>query len=212
LRLGQLFLDNEKKTLKELNYQTDSDPVIVKDGFFKFYHYTHENKLPKILSQDEGLYARRKVIAAKLPEVFQGTYLVEGFMSLLPLWLTSSLYYKNLGLKLTEQYIGEILLEVTIPIDEAQIYIADYAHVLECKLLENKDIPRIGLEYDCSNGRECTQAYVNSYIPIRDYQGQHHAPVVQVIRHGKGIVIPNKYIKICKVQPRKLIRDAGDIG
>lgn len=151
----------------------------------------------------EGLWARREVACPHPPEELIGYHLVEGFIDPLPAWLTESQYYYDLGYELTRKYIGNVLLEISVPTAHFQIYIADYAHILECIMIEEEKGTGIGFDYDCSNGRECTYAYVNSYIEIHKYIDQHHAPIVQVVRHGEGIAIPSEFIKISNIQPRK---------
>jgi len=200
LRLGQTFLDNRKKSLKELNYITDQAKVnINSDKYFTFYHYTHEDKINAIMA--EGLWAYREVACPTPPEELKGCYLVEGFVEPLPSWLTTSVYLNNLGIELTNKHIGCILLEVSVSISQFKIYIADYSHILDCKMVEENKGPGIGFGYDCSNGRECTQAYVHSYLEINEYVNQHHAPLVQVVRQGSGLLIPNKFIKKSAIQP-----------
>lgn len=71
----------------------------------------------------------------------------------------------------------------------------DYAHVLECKYNKYRGTSPLGLGYDMSNGREASQAYVNSYVPAISYKCKHIAPVVQVICKGKGIAVPNEYLE-----------------
>ncbi|MCJ8010788.1 hypothetical protein MUG84_03395 [Paenibacillus sp. KQZ6P-2] len=207
MKLGQYFLDHRYKTFRDFSLETDSDQVICNEGNFTFFHYTHLGKLSMILKEEGGLWARRRVACPYPPEEFIESYLVEGFLSPLPMWLKTSTYYNDLGYELTKKFIGNLLLEVTIPIDKFNIYISDYSHILECKTLEYSSKKGIPLGYDCSNGRECTQAYVNSYIPIQDYSGQHHAPIVQVLRKGEGIAIPKKYIMICELQPLKVLKE-----
>jgi len=207
LRLGEIFLRDRQKTFKDLNFVTDADKAIINlNREFTFYHYTYEDRLPLILKENSGLWARREVACPEPPDELRDFHLVEGFLSPLPHWLSTSSYYGALGLNLVKRYIGDILLEIRIPVDQFPVYIADYAHVLECKLTEydfGLDSKGLGLGYDCSNGKECTQAYVNSYLPIHDYAGQHHAPIVQVVRRGEGIAVPSRFIKVCDVQPLK---------
>ena len=170
------------------------------DGFFTFYHYTHASHLCNILA--EGLWARREVACPQPPTHLSGTFLIEGFIDPFPDWLTQSKYYDDLGALLTIQYIGEVLLEISVPVHAFQIYIADYAHILECKRLQENKGTGVGFGYDCRDGKECTQAYVDSYVELNDYRNQHHAPIVQVVRRGEGIVIPHHYIKVSASQPR----------
>lgn len=43
---------------------------------------------------------------------------------------------------------------------------AEYAHILEYKMKILRNETGIGVVYNCSNGKESTQAYVHSYIPL----------------------------------------------
>lgn len=213
LRLGQTFIDNAKITLKEIKCFTDSDKIIINQhGEFTFYHYTHKDKVSLIMAEGSGLWARRKVACTNPPQELMDCFLIEGFLSPLPTWLSKSEYYGDLGIKLTNKYIGNVLLEVTIPLNNYFIYIGDYSHILECKLTDGNETLGIGFDYDCSNGLECTQAYVNSYLHINEYKDQHHAPIVQVVRKGEGIVVPSHFIKVSAEQPRKYLNERDDIS
>lgn len=205
--VGRAFLDNRYKTLDELGYKTDVEPMMIESGQYTFFHYTHEKYVEEILTENSGLYARRPVACPDPPAEFRDAFLVEGFLQPLPCWLSRNEYFGSLGLELVMKYIGDLLLEITVPIHFPGLYIADYAHIMECKLGSNPTARGLGLGYDCTNGKECTQSFVNSYLPISHYNGQHIAPVVQVIRKGKGLVIPREYIRVSGVQPRKNAHD-----
>lgn len=92
-----LFLQNRKRTLKDLNYSTDKAKLNVStEGYFTFYHYTNEGNIPNIMT--EGLWARREVACPHPPEELIGCHLVEGFIDPLLAWLTDScsvVIYKN---------------------------------------------------------------------------------------------------------------------
>ncbi|MFE4201679.1 hypothetical protein [Aneurinibacillus aneurinilyticus] len=173
------------------------------NGNIVFYHFTRADRLEKILSNKNGLCSYRPVACPNPPEEFKGCYLVEGFLEPLPKWLTENFYFGNLGIELVQEYIGNMLLRIEIPLDFPKVYIADYAHILECRCFDEKGNSPLGLGYQCQTGNEVTQAYVNSYIPIKDYRGGHIAPVVQVLGKDNRIIIPNKYISISNVQPLK---------
>jgi hypothetical protein len=66
---------------------------------------------------------------------------------------------------MVRKYIGNILLRVELPSSFQGLFVADYAHVLEEKHFSARGSTPLNLGYDCSSGRETTQAYVNSYIP-----------------------------------------------
>lgn len=162
-----------------------------------FYHYTREESLEKIYADNGGLYAYRPVACPHLPKEYDDYFLIEGFLEPLPNWLVDCPYFKNAGMELMRKYIGDVLLKIEIPEDLIDIFIADYARILECKAANSP----LGLGYHCINGLEATQAYVNSYIRVQDYKGGHISPVVQMVRQGKGMTIPKKYISISENQP-----------
>lgn len=126
---------------------------------------------------------------------------MEGFLEPLPRWLYEDYYFNNLGIELVKSNIGDVLLKVELPKDYANLYVADYAYVLEERHIALVGGSPLGLEFNCSNVNEITQAYVNSYIPANNYSGKHMAPLMQVLRSGEGIAIPNKYISVSEVQP-----------
>lgn len=203
-RLADEFLTNRGITLGEKGFQSDMRRVeSLPNGNIVFYHYTREDRLEKILNNGTGLCSYRPVACPELPKKFEGCYLVEGFLEPLPSWLTENAYFGNLGFELTRKYIGNLLLRIEIPLDFPEVYIADYAHVLECKHFNEKGNSPLGMGYQCETGHEVTQAHVNSYIQVRDYKGGHIAPIVQVLRRGSGMTIPSRYISISDVQPRK---------
>ncbi len=92
-------------------------------------------------------------------------------------------------------------MEIKLPVREFDVHIADYAHVMECESIELRGTPALQLGYDCSGGSEVTQAYVHSFIPVAEYNRGHVAPVVQLLRKGEGIAVPNGYISVSKIQP-----------
>ena len=96
---------------------------------------------------------------------------------------------------------GDVLLRVELPATFPGLYVADFAHNLECAHLSRRGRASLGLGYDCTNGREATLAYLHSYVPLAEYQGGHVAPVVKVVRHGPGIAVPSPFITLAAVQP-----------
>ncbi|MBP1080815.1 MULTISPECIES: hypothetical protein [Bacillus] len=199
-RLADEFLTNKGMTLGEKGFQTDTQLVeTLPNSNIVFYHFTKEDKLESIFSN--GLYSYRPVACPKPPQEFEHCYLVEGFLEPFPKWLKQNIYFGNLGIESVQNYIGNVLLRIEVPFDYPGIYIADYAHVIECKYWRITGKQPLGLGYHCQNGYEATQAYVNSYIPIKDYIGGHLAPVVQVLRRNRGITIPDRYISISSIQP-----------
>jgi hypothetical protein len=98
-------------------------------------------------------------------------------------------------------YVGNLLLRIEVPIDFPGLYVADYAHSLECKHMERSGHAVLGLGYDCTTGQECSKAYLHSYVPLAEYRGGHVAPVVQMIRRGAGIVVPSRLITVADQQP-----------
>ncbi|GIO95934.1 hypothetical protein J14TS5_10200 [Paenibacillus lautus] len=102
---------------------------------------------------------------------------------------------------MVKKYIGNVLLRIEVPYNCKGFFIADYAHVLEEKHLNERGAAPLNLGYDCSTGREITQAYVNSYVSANQYRNTHIAPVMQAIRKGQDIVIPVEYITIATEQP-----------
>ncbi|XID94984.1 hypothetical protein ACF3MZ_10910 [Paenibacillaceae bacterium WGS1546] len=208
----ELFLKRRYLSFKDLGLHTGIDLPIINAGNITFYHYTRVDRLSLILNDGGGLRAWRRVACPSPPEELINSFLIEGFLSPLPDWLIKSTYYSDLGYELTKKYIGKLLLEVTIPISQYTIYVSEYSHILECKALEHGKGYGLAIGYDCSNGRESTQAYVNSYIPIQNYLRHHHAPIIQVINNEEGIIIPSNYIKICELQPLKDLNEEGDFS
>ncbi|MDY0943630.1 hypothetical protein [Priestia megaterium] len=202
MRKCESFIQQKGLYLGELGYKTDRTEIeYTNEGNLIFYHYTYKKHLRKIFKEDSGLYAYRPVTCPEVPTYLQNHFLIEGFLSPRPYWFTNNEYYEDLGKELVQQFIGDIVLRVEVPKSFSSIYIADYAHVLECKSLNRNQSLSLKLGYDCSSGREATQAYVNSYILADEYRGGHIAPVVQLTRKNSGIVIPSKYISMYNEQP-----------
>ncbi|WP_242223363.1 hypothetical protein [Bacillus cereus group sp. BfR-BA-01380] len=200
MRKCEPFIHQKGLYLGDLGYKTDKTEIQYgSEGKLVFYHYTYKEHLNKIFAKKSGLYAYRPVSCHEVPTYLQNHFLTEEFLSPIPNWLTNNEYFGNLGKGLVEQFVGNIILRVEVPKEFPSIYIADYAHILECKSLYDKDKkegPSLNLGYDCSSGIEVTQAYVNSYIPAVNYKGGHIAPIVQLSRGNSGIIIPNEYISV----------------
>ncbi|GBF75139.1 hypothetical protein PA598K_03524 [Paenibacillus sp. 598K] len=188
--------------LRDLGFRGAADVLSFDEkGHFVFYHYTHEERLDAIFATGSGLRAWRPVACPNPPTELAETFLVEGFLSPLPEWLSHDPYFQDLGMTMVRRYVGAILLQVALPPDFPGLYVADFAHILECKYAEQHGSGPLGLGYDCSNGQHPTQGYVHSYIPLASYRGGHVAPVVQAVRRKSGIAIPNQYLSICSRQP-----------
>lgn len=126
-------------------------------------------------------------------------YLSEGFLEPFPKWLTDSPYFGDVGMEMVKRYIGNVLLRIEVPNDFPGLFVADYAHCLECKHLDLRGTAPLQLGYDCSTGHQVMQAYVHSYVEASEYERGHLAPLMQCVRKEQGIVIPNKYITISQV-------------
>lgn len=193
-RLGTIFLNNKNKYLSDYGFDPDPGEIITKDNNVIFYHYTREEHVDDIMHN--GLYARRQVVCPNVPDEYKGKCLVEGFLSPNPMWLKSCPYFGDLGYVLSNKYIGDICLEITLPLHSNNIYVADYAHILENKhYIHRKSCP-LNLGYNRENGRETNQAYVHSYIKIKEYNNQHVSPVVQVLTEGRKTAVSAEHIKI----------------
>lgn len=203
MRLGERFIQNRGLGLSEFGYTPDPGLVeFTKHGNVVFYHYTREESLERILSPNGGLYARRRAdVCPNPPEELIGYFLAEGFLEPLPLWLTNSPYFGDMGIEMVRKYIGNVLLRVEVPHNQNELFVADYAHVLEEKHFHERGSTPLRLGYDCSSGKEVTQAYVHSYVPAVRYKKTHVAPVVQALRSGEGVVIPSEYIALASEQP-----------
>ena len=201
MRPCEIFLKNRGVLLGEHGYEADPGQVEYASSGFVFYHYSRRERLDQIFAEDSGLWARLPVACPAPPPEFVGCHLVEGFLEPLPKWVVHSPYFGDLGIEMTKKYIGDVLLRIEVPRDFPGLYVADYAHVLECKHVSRRGRPALDLGYDCGTGHETTQAYVHSFIPAADYKEGHVAPVMQVVREGEGIAIPGEYVSISDVQP-----------
>lgn len=189
--------------LSSISYTPDPGLIeYTNNGNIVLYHYTYEDRLDQIFAENGGLLARLKVDNnPEPPEEFVGCYKVETFLEPLPKYFTSCPYFGNFGLEMVRKFIGNYLLRIELPTNYINVYIADYAHIFECKHQSIKGETRLNLGYNCNNGKEATQAFINSFIEFSQYGGVHIAPAAQLIQKGKGIIIPNEFISISSVQP-----------
>lgn len=171
------------------------------EGDFIFFHYTYASCLPSILHPKGGLHAFRPLSCPRLPSPLRGRYVVEGFLEPSPRWWTESPYFGDLGQALVKKYLGRICLKVQIPLSLAEVFIADFAHILEVKHANLRKKAPLSLGYDLTTGRDATQGFIRSFVPVKEYRSLHLCPVVQVCRKGAGQVIPPRYIQLSGVQP-----------
>ena len=167
-----------------------------------FYHYTREENLDQVLM--EGLRARLPIVSSRPPVALYGRFYVEGLIDPLPRWLTDSPYFGDLGIEMFQKVVGDVLLHIEVPDDLPDLYVADNAHWLDCIHLERRGCTALNLGYRCENGRECSIAHENSYVPIQKYQGGHVAPNIRATRIGQGIAISPESITVSTTQPLQL--------
>ena len=207
MRKGEVFLKEQGQLLGSHGYTPDGGQLERTADGIVFYHYTRQERLEKIFSSDGGLNARLSVVCPSFPSAFEGCYEIQGFLELLPAWLTESQYFGDLGYEMVKQYVGHLPLRIEVPTDFPGLYIADYAHILECKHFSRRGRTVLGLGYHCTTGHEAGKAYLHSYIPATDYEGGHVAPVMHVVRKGQGLVIPSQYIRVEEIQA--LLKEPG---
>ncbi len=164
-----------------------------------FYHYTRPEKVDQVLEAGSGLWARLAVLSGH--QDLAGLHLAEGLLEPLPMWMTDSPYFGDLGLEMLKKYVGDLLLRVEVPCDFPGLYVADFGHMLEWKHLSRRGSLVLDLGYDTATGHEVVRAETNSYVPAAGYRGGHLAPEVKATRTGQGIVVPAEYIEVCAVQP-----------
>jgi hypothetical protein len=205
MRRCDLFLKQRGVLLGECGYEPDKTKVeYTSDDRIVFYHYTREHHLKKIYEAG-GLYARLSVIGAEhIPEL-DGRYLIEGLLQPLPKWMTNSQYFGDFCISMMRQYVGDFLLQITIPSNYPGLYISEMAHNFDCKYQDKYGRSALNLDYDCRTGQEVVIAEANSYISLQKYNGGHILPNVKATRDGEGIVIPNQYIQVCNLQPLRQV-------
>ncbi len=195
-RLAEQFLHGRGERLVDAGFEPDPGQVESGPSGFVFYHFTREENLDDILAEGSGLNARLPVPCSEPPDELVGHYSVGGLLEPSPKWLDRSPYFRELGRQMLREYVGGVLLRVCVPADFVGLYVADFAHTLECKYHDRKGRLAMGLGYDLRTGREVTQAYVNSWIPLGEYVGGHVAPIVEATREGPGLVVPSRFIEI----------------
>jgi hypothetical protein len=197
--MTDIFLAQRGQFLSDAGFVSDGAlPERVDGGGLVFYHYTRPESVAAVLS--EGLRASRMLRCPHPPDDLAGRYLVEGFLVPFPSWLTGCLTFGDLGLRLTREYIGDTLLRVAIA-DASQCYVADYAHKMEIRHYQETGDRVLKRAYDLSGPGDIRQAYVNSFVPIREYDGGHVAPVVQVLHDTEGVAVPASALEVCVDQP-----------
>ena len=185
--------------LADHGFIPDPGRIELTDSTVVFYHYTRDERAERVLEARSGLWARLPVVLAPLG--LEGHYLVEGLLEPLPLWMTGSPYFGDLGFEMLREFVGDLLLRVEVPRDFPGLYVADYAHALEGKHVSRRGRPALDLGYDTSTGREMVRSETNSYVPAAQYRGGHLAPSLKVTRRGEGLAVPAKYIAVSDVQP-----------
>ena len=185
--------------LADHGFIPDPGRIELTDSTVVFYHYTRDERAERVLEAGGGLWARLPVVLA--PPGLEGCYLVEGLLQPLPLWMTGSPYFGDLGFEMLREFVGDLLLRVEVPRDFPGLYVADYAHALEGKHVSRRGRPALDLGYDTSTGREMVRSETNSYVPAAQYRGGHLAPSLKVTRRGEGLAVPAKYIAVSDVQP-----------
>ena len=194
MELFDNFLVNTELTLAQFGFQPDPGVLEVTPSTKVFYHYTHQDRLNSIFQENSGILARKKIHVR--PE-FEGYCVVESFLQPTPLWLTQSPHFGSLGLELKKQAIGDIMLRAEVPHDypDIRFYMSDFGFLMEWHHFNRKGSFPLGL---CLNHeylkKEMVRAYINSFIPLESYNGGHVAPVLNILRKGEGIAIPNRFL------------------
>ena len=189
--------------LADHGFTSDPGRIERTDSTFIFYHYTREERAERVLEAEGGLWARLPVVMS--PPGLEGCYLVEALLEPLPLWMTGSPYFGDLGFEMLREFVGDLLLRIELPRDFPGLYVADYAHALEGKHVSRRGRPALELGYDTSTGKEMCMSEANSYIRADQYRGGHVAPSVKVTRRDEGLVVPSKYIAVSDVQPLRAL-------
>lgn len=203
-RLGDRFLNQRGERLGGCGFQDDPGrPAWRSDGGLTFWHYARQEHLELIFGTAGGLKAGRPAFfATELTPEFEGLYMVEGFLDPKPQWLDHSPYFGGDGGRRWRGYIGEVLLRVDLPPGFQGVWVADYAHPLEVKAVQQGNPSPLNLGYDCRTGHEANRAYAHSLVPMQTYTGGHLAPIVTVMRPGPGIAIPRPCVSVAEIQPR----------
>src|SRR5690242_14031817 len=139
MRPCDIFLQERHVLLGDHGF--DADPGRVErtpDSKLVFYHYSRTEGLDGICAPGGGLRARLPVADGAATPRFADHYLVEGLLEPLPLWLTRSPYFGDLGLEMMRHYVGNLLMRIAVPEDFPGLYVADAAHNLEFKHLARR--------------------------------------------------------------------------
>lgn len=132
-RPADVFLRSWRVRLGEHGFQTDPGRVERSaDGGIVYYRYTHREHLSDILAPTGGLYARLPVVGGEGSPEFEGRYITEGLLEPLPRWLGASPSFGDLGLDMLRKVAGDVLLRIELPVGYPGLYVADFAHTLEC--------------------------------------------------------------------------------
>ena len=211
-RAGERFLSRRGELLGDLGFEDDPGrPHWRPDGGLTFWHYSRRSRLPLILGTAGGIKARRRAFfSTDLTPDFDEMYMVEGFLEPKPQWLDDSPYFGGEGGYRWRGWIGEALLRLDLPAGFQGVWVADYAHPMETKAVQNGRRAPLNLGYDRRTGHEANRAYAHSLAPITTYRGGHLAPVVTVMRPGPGIAVPRACVSVAELQPR--LRESGEDG
>jgi hypothetical protein len=178
--------------LRDLGYASDPGSVQQAGGHLVFYHFTHERHLDAILSPDGGLRPRRRVAYSPSPLM---SFVLQGVLERWPTWLSASPWFGDFGAALFRQVVGSVPLRVTIPERFTDVWVADEAHILECKHLIQRGSAPLGLGYGCATGHDALASFQRSHIPILAYEGGHVAPSVNCYARNDGVLIPSSWIR-----------------
>ncbi|MDQ6669284.1 MAG: hypothetical protein M3069_00700 [Chloroflexota bacterium] len=198
-QLGELFLSTWHERLGWHGYSADPGRIERVPGGIVVYHYTRPEHLAAIAHS--GLVARRPVVNGERSVDLRGRYQIDALLEPLPRWLAESPSFGDLGLQMLRVMVGDLLVRIELPVGFPGLYVADFAHPLECLHHERRGRAPLGLGYDCGTGHDSMLAYLHSYVPLPEYDGGHLAPVVHVLRSGPGVVIPGPAIHVADQQP-----------
>ena len=186
-RLGDVFLQERGHLLSEHGFTDDPGWLERTNGAVVFYHYIRPEHQDAIMREGAGLYARIPLLTTDLTPEFDGWHEVQAFLEPRPQWLDVSSYFGDLGAEMRDARIGAALLRIELPEDSPGLHVCDFAHPLECKHATQRGSAPLNLGHDCRTGHNSVRAYMHSYVPLRQYNGGHVAPIVAAARRGEGI-------------------------
>ena len=196
-RLGDRFLSQRGQLLADVGFAPDPGRVEIDERGVTVYHWTAFDRLPRIFGVAGGLWARRRADVSDLTPEFAGAYAVEGLLEPMPSWISESGLFTDVHGELFQDHVmQEVVLRAVLPNEYGHVYVADFAHALECKSLTRRGFAPLGLGYNCSTGHEARRAFANSCISIHEYVGGHVAPVVAIMRSGSGMAVPPQLLAI----------------